>query len=91
MYHIIGRCTAHDRIPLKDKNICYMCKQKSSPDNSTKIYTRKELVMKNNKNLRFSYQFLHTIHPKVSLSYTICAHTWYKPMWLNATHRLQTT
>ena len=27
IYHIIGRCTAHDRIPLKDKKICYMCKQ----------------------------------------------------------------
>ena len=27
IYHIIGSCTAHGRIPLKDKNICYMCKQ----------------------------------------------------------------
>ena len=44
-YHIIGHFTAHGRIQLKDKNICYMCKQESSPDNSTKIYTRKELVM----------------------------------------------
>ena len=45
IYHIIGRCTAHGRTPLKDKKICYMCKKESSPDESTKINTRKELVM----------------------------------------------
>ena len=45
IYHIIGRCTIHGRLSLKDKNICYMCKQESSPDKSTKIYTRKELFM----------------------------------------------
>ena len=27
IYHIISRCTAHGIIPLKDKKICYMCKQ----------------------------------------------------------------
>ena len=27
IYHIIGRCTSHGRIPLKHKNICYMCEQ----------------------------------------------------------------
>ena len=27
IYHIIERCTAHGRIPLKDKKIYYMCKQ----------------------------------------------------------------
>ena len=45
IYHIIRRCTAHGRIPLKGKKTCYMCKQESSSDKSTKIYTRKELVM----------------------------------------------
>ena len=45
IYHIIARCTTHGRISLKEKNICYMCKQESLPDKSTKIYTRKELVM----------------------------------------------
>ena len=43
--HIIGHCTAHSRISLKDKKICHMCKQESSSDESTKIYIRKELVM----------------------------------------------
>ena len=45
IYHIIGRYANHGIISLKDKNICSMCKQESSPDKSTKIYTRKELVM----------------------------------------------
>ena len=45
IYHIIGCCTTHGRISLKDKNICYMCKQESLPDKSTNVYTRKELVM----------------------------------------------
>ena len=46
IYHIIGRCTTHGIIPLKDKNICYICEQYSLPAKSTKIYTRKELVIK---------------------------------------------
>ena len=44
-YHVIAHCTAHGIIPLKDKKMRYMCKQESSPDESTKIYTRKDLVM----------------------------------------------
>ena len=43
--HIISCCTTHGRIPLKDNKICYICKHESSSDKSTKIYTRKELVM----------------------------------------------
>ena len=27
IYHIIGRCTTHGRLSLKDKTICSMCKQ----------------------------------------------------------------
>ena len=45
IYHTIGRCIAHGRIPLKEKKIYYMYEQESLPDSSTKIYTRKELVM----------------------------------------------
>ena len=45
VYYIIGRCNAHGRIPFKYKNNCYMCKQESSSDNSTKINIRKEIVM----------------------------------------------
>ena len=39
MYHIIGRCTAHGRIPLKDKKICYMCEQESLPDQTEHKYS----------------------------------------------------
>ena len=45
IYHIIARFSAHVRIPLKDKKMCYMCKQEYSSDKSTKIYTRKYSVM----------------------------------------------
>ena len=45
IYHIIAHCTAHGRIPLKDRKICYMCRQRSSSDESTKIYTIEGLVM----------------------------------------------
>ena len=41
IYHIIARCTAHGRIPFKDKRICYMCKQEYSPDKSTKFTPEK--------------------------------------------------
>ena len=91
IYHIIGHCTSHGRISLKDKNICYMCEQKSLPDKSTKIYTKKRASDDGDNNIRFLYQFLHTRHPKIGLSSTTCVHTWYKSLWWNATHSLKTT
>ena len=30
IYHIIARFTDHGKIPLRDKKICYMCKQEYS-------------------------------------------------------------
>ena len=45
IYHIIAGCTVHGRITLKDKTVFRICKQQSSSDESSKIYTRKELVM----------------------------------------------
>ena len=45
IYQIVARCTAHGRIPLKYKKICYMCKQESSSEECTKIYTIKELII----------------------------------------------
>ena len=43
--HMIARCTTHARLLLNDKEICRKCKQDSASEKSTKIYTRKELVM----------------------------------------------
>ena len=37
IYHIIGSCAIHGRLSLKNKSICSMCKQESSPDKSTKM------------------------------------------------------
>ena len=90
IYHIIGRCTTHGRILLKDKNMCYMCKQESLPDTSTKIYTRKELVTMETKISNFHSIFYIPAIQKLDFSYTTCAHTWYKSLWWNATHSLQT-
>ena len=44
MYHLIARCTTHGRLPLTDKKTSHKCKQDSALGQSTKIYTRKELV-----------------------------------------------
>ena len=45
LYHIIALCTKHGIFPLTDKNICRKCKQDTVSGQSTKIYTRKELVV----------------------------------------------
>ena len=45
IYHLIARCTKHGRLPLTDKKSCLECQQDTSPVQSTKINTRKELVM----------------------------------------------
>ena len=57
IYHIIARYTTHGRLPLNDrKNIC-KCKQDSVSEKSTKIYTRKELVMMKKKISNFRTSF----------------------------------
>ena len=45
IYHLITRCKTHGRLLLNDKKICLKCKQDTASEQSTKIYTRKELVM----------------------------------------------
>ena len=41
IYHLIARCTKHDRLPLSDKIFFRECQQDTSSVKSTKIYTRK--------------------------------------------------
>ena len=65
IYHIIGSFTAHGRIPLKDKKICYICKQDFLPDKSTNIYTRKELVMMETTISDFNTSFCIPAIPKL--------------------------
>ena len=45
VYHLVARCTKHGRIPLTDKKSCRECQHGTASGQSTKIYTRKELVM----------------------------------------------
>ena len=45
IYHMIARCTKHVRLPLTDNESCRKCQQDTASGQSTKIYTRKELVM----------------------------------------------
>ena len=45
IYHLMVRCTSNGRLPLNDKKICLKCKHDSVSEKSTKIYSRKELVM----------------------------------------------
>ena len=45
IYHLIARCTKHGRLPLTDKKSCRKCQHDTASGQSTKIYTRKELVM----------------------------------------------
>ena len=45
IYHLIARCSTHGRLPLNDKNICRKFKHNSDSEKSTKLYTRKEIVM----------------------------------------------
>ena len=66
IYHIIGHCNSNGIIPFKEKKICYMCKQESSSDNSTKIYTRKELVMMETNISDFHTSFYIPAIPKLA-------------------------
>ena len=45
IYHLISLCTTHGRLPLTYKKICCKCQQDYASGKSTKIYTKKELMM----------------------------------------------
>ena len=45
IYHLIARCTKHGRLPLTDKKSFCKFQQDYASEKTTKIYTRKELVM----------------------------------------------
>ena len=57
IYHLIGRCTKHGRRPLTDNKSCCKCQQYTNSGQSTKIYTRKELVMMETTNSSFHTSF----------------------------------
>ena len=57
IYHLFARFTTHGRLPLTNKKICHNCKQDTVSEQSTEVYTRKELVMmeKNISNFHTSF------------------------------------
>ena len=73
-YHIIGRCTAHGRIPLKEKKIYYMYEQESLPDSSTKIYTRKESIMMETTISDFILVYTYQPSKNWNFIYHMCAY-----------------
>ena len=44
IYHLIALCTKDGRLPLTDKKFFHKCQHDTASGQSTKIYTRKELV-----------------------------------------------
>ena len=45
IYHLIARCTKHCMLPSTNKKSCQECQQDTASVKSTKVYTRKELLM----------------------------------------------
>ena len=43
--HLVARCTKHGSLPLTEKNFFCRCQQDTASGQTTKIYTRKEIVM----------------------------------------------
>ena len=68
IYHIIAHFTAHGRIPFKDKEICCKCRQESSTDKSTKIYTRKDIFMTETTIYDFNISFYITAIQRLSFN-----------------------
>ena len=91
IYHIIGCCTDHGRITLKDNKICCMCKQEYLLDKSTKIYTRKELVMTETTIYDFHTSFSITVIQTLDFHLLHVCKLGKNHLWWNATHSLQMT
>ena len=64
IYHLIAHCTKHGRVPLTDKKSCLKCQQDTDSVQSTKIYSRKELVMIETKIYNFHTSFYIPDIPK---------------------------
>ena len=74
IYHLSERCTKQDRLPLTDRKSCRKCQQDTASGQSTRIYTRKELVMMETTIYNFNTSFyvpeiqklaFHSTHVKI--------------------------
>ena len=58
IYHLIERCTKYGRLTLTDKKSCWERQHDTDSGHSTKVYTRKELVMTETTISNFYTSFL---------------------------------
>ena len=75
IYLLILRCTAHGRIILNDKKVCFMCKHDSASEQYRKMYTRKELLMMETTIYNFPTSFYIPVIHKVGVSPSTCTNT----------------
>ena len=58
IYHLIAPCTIHGRLPLTENKSCCKCQHDNVSGQSTKIYTRRELVMTETNFSNFHSSFI---------------------------------
>ena len=69
-YHKNAHCTKHGRLPLTNKKSCCKCQQDTDSVQSTKIYTREELVMMETTISNFQYKFFYSRNSEVGVSHS---------------------
>ena len=77
IYHIISCCTKHGRLALTYRKCFCKCQQDTASGQSTKIYTRKELLTKNTTISNF-IQVLYSRNSEVGVSPYTRTNTGYK-------------
>ena len=80
IYHLIASCKKHGRITLTNKKSCRECQQDTASGQSTKIYTRKELVIRETTIFNFHTSF-YSSNPEVGVSHSSCTNTRYESLW----------
>ena len=81
IYHLIARFTTHGRLPLNDKKVVVSVNRIMLQKQSTKIYTRKYLVMMEKTISKFSFKFLYYRNSEVGVLHSTCTNTGYKSLW----------
>ena len=76
IYHLIARCTKHGRLPLSEKKSFLECQHDTTSVKSTKIYTRRELVMMETTIPIFTRVF-NSRNPEVGVSHPSCTNNGY--------------
>ena len=70
IYHLIARCIKHGRLPLTDNKIFRECQQNTASVKSTKIYTRKEILIIETTIFNSHTSFLYSKYSEVGVSHS---------------------